>query len=356
VRPEIFIALFGTLALLAYVHARERDSSVLSLCSGLLAGIAICFHHNGLICTAAIGILLIVELRGKIFARWRSWAFVIGIAAMVIPFLLWTHSSPEYAAAFREMYSRGSAEGLLRKVYQEIFWRGADILGMGTSLLGLPDVIPYRAPIVLLFASSLVVLWFRDRRLAILLLVPLAIAALWFTYTVNKSIRYVAVIAPLLCIALGAAVSILRNNRHWIRPATAVFGLLVLFQIGGNLAILLQYRDSDYRLIRRELTRIIPPEASVYGTLTLWMALYDRTYNSYERLSFDEAVERRNITHIILNDRIMTNGTRRTPSLTALKEKILAYLRNHGERVGSVASQFYGDLEVYRVTAAQGGP
>jgi 4-amino-4-deoxy-L-arabinose transferase-like glycosyltransferase len=351
-RPEIFVALFGEIGLLLYVKSKDTGCRWASFLSGVSVGAALDFHHLGLASAAAIAVLFVVEFRLRVFTQLRFWLYALGAAALVLPFLVWTHSSPIYSEAFNTMYGRGSTQSIWAKISEEVAWRYADFAGVNVSVLGFPPWIPWRLPILAVIGVSFVALWRTNRSSTLLALVFLAASLLWFLYTVNKSIRYFVILAPVFAAVVGGGTIKLLRHRSLSRLAAALFCGVLLYEIAGNAAILYQYRDSDYRQVTAELNRIIRPSTSVYGTLTLWMALHDRAYGSYERLPLSEAVNERATDYLIANDRVMSHGTRRTPPPEALRAEVYDYARRHGRLVGTIPSAFYGDLEVYELRGA----
>jgi hypothetical protein len=52
---------------------------------------------------------------------------------------------------------------------------------------------------------------------------------------------------------------------------------------------------------------------------------------------------------MILYDRVMVHGSGYTDWAT-LHEKLTGFVHSHGTLAGRVSNEFYGDLEVYRIT------
>ncbi len=350
VRPEAFVTCFGALAVLLYFLSRERDSVPLAALSGVALGLSFNYHVVGFGVALSIGLLLLYEFRWRILLSKRAWALVLTSIATLIPFAVWLFGDPVRLEAFRALYGRGSKIPLLEILHGEGI-RYADFLGFGNQRLSfLPFAVPLRLHIALLVAASLAVLAWKRRRLfwtALMLIVP---SLLTWPQTGNPTVRYFAIIAPYLGLTVGIAWVELRKTR-W-RTVFAVWcAVVVLSEIGGNLLVLRQARTANYAAVTRSLRAMIPPNAHVYGAITFFLALHDRTYYSWHRTPLDYAIQEAGVDYMILHDRVLLRGSGYgNDDWRDVREKTDAFIRAGGaELVGKVPDPFYGDLEVYRV-------
>lgn len=195
-RPEIHCAFFCSFALLLFYKARGKESFPLALLCGLCLGITLNFHPNGVGFVAALGVLLLIEFRARVFLEKRSWALVAGIVASVAPFAIWICSAPVNLKAFREVYLGRLAVPLMEKLAGE-GPRYADFLGFGNRKVPLIGAFPLRLHLAIILVAAFVLLYRKNRKLATALAVVVLVNLLWWANGVNKVSRYFAVIAPM---------------------------------------------------------------------------------------------------------------------------------------------------------------
>jgi hypothetical protein len=284
--------------------------------------------------------LLLLDAKFRFWREPRAWLFAAGFLVPVIPYYLWTQSTPAHVAAFSQAYGTRATTGFFENLKHEFLGRYADFVQF-----------PFRVHIAVLIVAAFVVLWQKNRwlfvRLAILT-VPFLV--LWI-YAFNKNVRYFGVLSPIFALAVTGAALSLREKR-WQK--FAVVGVLVLYglsQMAGNYLLLYRDRKADYIALQRELREVIPMGSSAYGAVDFWMALRDRAYYAHERTPFEYAVSTLKPEYLILNDRVMAGGYKHYGDTHAkLRTDCYAFVAQHGELVAKLPYRFYGDLEVYRVT------
>ena len=95
---------------------------------------------------------------------------------------------------------------------------------------------------------------------------------------------------------------------------------------------------------------MIPPGARVYGAITFFLALHDHPYYSWNRGTLDYAVNNLGVNYLILNDRVLLNGSGfGLDDWRDVREAANAFVETHADLIGHVPDPFYGDLKVYRV-------
>ena len=349
VRPEAFVTFFGALAVLLYFLSRERDSVGLAVLSGISLGLSFNYHVVGCGIALSLGLLLLYEFRFRIWRSKRAWALVLASMATLIPFVLWLFHDPVRLEAFRLLYGRGSKIPFLALLHGEGI-RYADFLGVGNQRLQfLPFPVPLRLHIGLLIAASLAVLAWKQRKLFWTVLMLIVPSLLIWPQTGNPTVRYFAIIAPYLALAVGLAWMVLRQTR-WRAIFAVCCAVVVLTQIAGNLLVLRQARTANYASVTRSLRNIIPADAHVYGAITFFLALHDRTYYSWHRTPLDYAVQKLGVNYLILNDRVLLHGSGYgEDDWREIRETANAFVRTGADLVGRVPDPFYGDLEIYRV-------
>jgi uncharacterized membrane protein len=164
---------------------------------------------------------------------------------------------------------------------------------------------------------------------------------------VNKSSRYLALLAPVFALAIGAAVAATSANRKLHRILLVLSCLVVAAQISANLFLLHAARNADYNKIAAELRSVIPPGQTAYGTITFWLALHDRPFISYERTDPWMAANQFHARYFITGDRVMTSGDVFFENLI----QRLAEVAAQSKLVGHFPDPYYGDLKVYELNA-----
>ena len=350
VRPDVFVAFFGTLGLLLHFIARDRQSIGYQVLAGLGVGAAMNFHPNGVTMAAAIGLLLLIETPRRFWRNPRFWAFGLTVVAAMLPFLIWSHSTPIYTNAFNIMYNRGEYYSFWQKLHGEIFGRYKDYLGFPSRRFqfGLP--IPLRLHIVLLLAVSCALLAIRNRRLWLPLAVVVTLTLLWFLYTPSKVVRYLVIPTPIFSVIIAAAVISLADKRRQYLAMLAACCICMASQLGGNLIILTRFRKADYLQVTSQLQQLIPKGETILANITFWMALHDRPYLCYDFEPFQETIKRAQPAYLILNDRVMMNGYGTgNDDLAELRVEANRYAKDHGTLFGHVSNPFYGELDIYHI-------
>ncbi len=349
-RPEIHCAFFGALALLLFYNAREKNSFPLALLSSLSVGVAINFHQNGLGWLAALGVLLLIEFRARVFLEKRFWALMIGSVVSIAPFVIWIRSSPQNIEAFRILYIARAKASYVSKLTHELS-RYSDFLGLGNRKVPLIGHFPLRLHVVLILLAALVLLYHKSRRLAIELGSVIAVNLLWFTFAGDKTPRYFAVIAPVLSLVVGISLAHLAEfGRRQRQLAALLFLLYAGTQLAGNALWIYMGRKADYPQVARGLRAAIPPGSSVYGIITFYTALNDYPYHSYDRTPLAYELANIHPQYMILWDRVMMHGSGEgLDDFKEVREQITAFVQDHAVLVARVPNEFYGDLGVFKV-------
>jgi 4-amino-4-deoxy-L-arabinose transferase-like glycosyltransferase len=349
VRPEAFVTFFGALAVLLYFLSRQRESTGLAILCGLALGTCFNYHVNGVAIALSIGLLLIGEFRWSVWRQKRAWAIVLASAATLIPFILWLNGDPIRLQAFRELYGRGRQFTGANMIYGFETRRYLDYLGVGSTRLSfIPFRIPLRAHIVLLFLASLALLAWKRRSVFWMFVALIVPSLLLWPNEVNPTVRFTVILAPYLVVAAGIAFTVLETP-GWRRVFAAWCVLVFLTQGAANLVLLWQSHKADYASVARQLRSLVPPDARVYGAITFFLALHDRTYYSWNRTSLDDGLNR-GINYLILNDRVLVHGSGfGIDEWRYVREPAEAFVQAHADLVGHVPDPFYGDLQIYRV-------
>ena len=348
-RPESIEAFLNMLSALLFLWAMRRNSWKAALAAGLVAGLSMNFHINGVIAPVAMGLWAVYEYGVKVWQKPVAWAFAIAVALCVVPYVLWINADAIHHRAYLDLQGLASDMSFTR-LSGEIR-RYADFLGVG-SLKVLPVAIPVRAPIALIILAGLGVLYARNRRLFWYLGLFLAAhMGVWF-YLSNKNVRYTAVAAPLFALIVAAGAVSFATTPKLRQIAVALCLVYGAIGIAGNVYLVNRFKTVDYVALTAQLREAVPPGTTVYGASTFWLALNDRRYYSYDRSLFDYAIANLKPQYLILYDRVMMQGSGFGENFGDVRTKAAAFVQTHGEKIATIPSQFYGDLEIYRVIDA----
>ena len=199
-----------------------------------------------------------------------------------------------------------------------------------------------RLPIPLCFLFATWLLWRYARRwfyLELLLLLP---TLLWFVETVNKSSRYMALIAPMLAFAFGAAVAATRVKGRWRTAILVASGFVIVAQLGANLLLLRGASKANYNRVGALLDASVPAGEPAYGTITFWLAMRKHPYISQERTTPEMAAHDYGVHYFILGDRMMAEGNDWDADYYERTRKSLADIQAHGTLVRSLPDPYYG--------------
>ena len=350
-RPEALTAMAILLGLWALKRYAQSGSIAWAACCGLLMALGTMFHVTLLGYIVAYGVLMIaLDWRAKRFPLRGALPYTAGYFIGLLPYVAWITHQPNQAgiSSFKEEFiGKAKSDTLWVKLMKE-FARYNDYFGVGMLHTHGLAALPVRLPIALAFFAATYVLW-RYRRswfyVELLLLVP---SMLWLVYTANKSSRYLAIVAPVTVLVLGAAVSLLRSRPRAFRWAVAIVALVVVAQTGANLLLLNSARKADYRKAEAQLRNLIPQGQTAYGTITFWFGLRDSPYIASERTDPLQA-RAYGAKYFIGGDRLMAMGS---PLDSAYFEGLRAHFKQataDGTLVGEIHDPYYGDLKVYRV-------
>ena len=350
-RPEALTAMAILMGLWALKRYALRGTIAWAFGCGLLMALATMFHVTVLGFIVGYGVLIIaLDRMRKRFVLRGVLVYSLGYLAGLLPYVAWITHQPDQAGiiSFKEEFiGKAKSDVLTVKLVKE-FARYNDYFGFGTLHTHGLAALPVRLPVVLVFLAATFVLWRFRRSWFYVELVLLLPSMFWLVYTANKSSRYLAIVAPVTILALGAAVSLLRSRPRVHRWALALAGFVIVAQLGANLLLLNAARKANYRKVEAQLRSFIPADKTAYGTITFWFGLRDGGYIASERTDPLQA-RAYGAKYFIGGDRLMAMGN---PLDSAYFEGLraqFAQATSDGTLVGEIDDPYYGDLKVYRV-------
>lgn len=351
-RPEALTTLAILASLLAMKQYAQQHRIGWAFLSGLLIAMGTMFHVTVAGYIVSFGILAVVfdRRRGGFWLR-GGLSYAVGYGLGLVPFAAWIMTAPLGRAGFRqEFLSRAVNTPLWSKFLQEGH-RYSDLLGLNMLHGHGLESIPIRLPIPLFVITASFLLWKLRRKWFYLELLLLAPSTLWLVYTVNKSSRYLTILAPVFALAMGAAVAATGKNSKLHRVVTVCCCLVIATQLSANLFLLHAARNANYDKVAAELRSVIPPGQAACGTITFWLALHDHPYISYERTDPLMAANQFNVRYFISGDRVLMNGLPGGETFFADLRQNMAEAIAHGKLVGHFPDPYYGDLKVYELRA-----
>ena len=352
-RPEALTTMAILASLLALAQYARHNRIVWAFLSGFVIAAGTMFHITVLGYIVSFGILaIILDRRRGSFPLRGAIAYTFGYALGLLPFAAWILTAPLGRAGFREEYlNRAAGTPLWSKFLQEGH-RYSDLLGFNMLHGHGLESIPVRIPIPLFFLAASFLLWKLRRQWFYLELLLLTPTVLWLIYTANKSSRYLALVAPLIALAIGAAVAATGSNRRLHRAVLLLACVVAAAQMSANIFLLRAARSADYNKVGAELSSVIPPGQTAYGTITFWLALHDRPFISYERTDPWMAANKYHAQYFIIGDRVMTGGLPTDEAFIVDLNRHLAEVIAQSKLVGHFPDPYYGNLRVYEL----GGP
>lgn len=351
-RPEALTTMMILASMLAIKRYAASSQLLWAGMSGLLIAMGTMFHITLLGFIVSFGLLAIAIdwKRGKFVVR-GAIAYSLGYVFGLVPFAAWILTSPLGNAGFHEEYlSRAGGKSMWMKFLREGH-RYSDLLGLNMLHGHHLESIPLRLPIPLLFLAASYLLWKHRRQWFYLELVLLSPSVFWLIYTVNKSSRYLAILAPIFALAIGGAVAASATNRKLHSVVLVLSCAAVAAQMAANLYLLRGARTANYNKVAAELQSVIPTGQTAYGTITFWLALHDHPYISYERTDPWVAAKQYHARYFIAGDRMMTTGQPGDEDFFQGLNQTMAEVIAQSKLIAEFPDPYYGDLKVYQLQA-----
>lgn len=351
-RPEALTCMAVLASLLAMQRYAAKSRMVWALLSGLLMAMGTMFHITLLGYLVSFGILaIVIDYRRGSFPLRGALGYAFGYLLGLAPFAVWILTAPLGIAGFQHEYlSRAGSIPLWSKFLMEGH-RYSDLLGLNMLHGHGLESIPVRLPIPLFFLFASFLLWKLRRQWFYLELLLLTPTVLWLIYTVNKSSRYLALLAPIFALVIGAAVAAAGSNRRLHRALLLFSCVVIAAQMSANFLLLRGARQANYNKVAAELRSAIPAGQTAYGTITFWLALHDRPFICYERTDPWTAVNQYHVRYFIAGDRVMTHGEAGDEAFYWKLNRSMAEVIAHSRLVANFPDPYYGDLKVYELSA-----
>lgn len=365
-RDDVVVAAFGFGALALYLTDESTGFSARSLLSGLLIGLTLDIHFNGLVFGPAVGALYLYDQRWRLPLVRRFWGFAAGVAAG-IGFFVSRHILPDpntYAELAKPFLGDWREPPILVLDPRVWFQSVADLYTMVMVLSDFKIVLVIAAVVVFLRQASN-----GEKRLLTLL----GGLAFGFAAVIRyKELEYGILLSPAVDLLVAAFLwreLFSSPNRSGRVKAGLVLAPVALSLAFSGLATLVDLRSSnisDYQSALHAVQASVTPGATVMGPQTYWFGITDHRYLSWEQLVYYEdftpgstlsdAFRALHPDYFIRDDHqgmFVADTPIDLPSfqrfLFLSRPELDRFLDAHAQLVRDVKTRAYGDVRIYRI-------
>lgn len=352
-RPDIFLALFGTAAFFILLHGLETKSLRAFAVSGSLMGISFYTHPNSFLILVAILIVFCWRYRLSVILSKEFWIFCLFCLIAFMPYAVYVIKE-DYANNFSHFIAQlgdraAALEGNYLKNYLAEWTRYRHY-----------TYFPKRILIFLVQVGALVYAVLSkgkiDKYLAVFVFVFVFFIPAWNPG--NPTARYFIVLIPSISILVSKLfIDLLRKFSvpefntlgTWEKRSRALVGAIIFFfllnQIGGNVYLLWKHKDNHFDSFITEIKNTIPKGSKIWGSVAFWIGLYD-DYRYITQLSPYAAIEEFQPDYAILYDSSVW-AIESKSKILAKKMELLCSQR--GTFIKRIENKFYGNIEIYKI-------
>jgi hypothetical protein len=367
IRPDISLALVVTLALFFYLTGLVNHKRWAFLISGLLIGLSLDIHPNGIVFAFSLAVLHLILFRKAVFKSPDTWLFVGGALLAAL-----------YYFGFRYEFDIGAALSL-SPVESKILPPPIASLDLATILraiyweFGRLNAYVHALDFVLIGAALFFMIGRRNRIDRFLLGYLSLVFILMALLTANKNQIYTILYYPLLTIFIAESfVTVLREKKILSTEGLFLGGMLccslAVFAISFARPVS-EARGYSYEQTSQAIDSVIPEGAKVLGMPNWWLGLQDVQYRSIlgvtylhflDGKSLTEALDSMQPEYIILDPairgRLVDQGYFSPGSFNAYlwpRQEFQDYLQTKGEVILEYDAPIDGLIEVIRMHNAQ---
>lgn len=362
-RVEAPVTFFGLLCFFLVILGATEKKAWCFFAAGLAGAAAMSTHPHGLLPVSATAIVILFHFGWRAVTKKETYLFLSGGILGALPYLSWVIAQ-DYANDFAlfkaQILSRApSGPGwLLNSIRREFARRYADYV-----------MFPLRFHIALIVVGSVVFAWVRRKSADLILgfVVVWHLVLLILLLTMNKNVRYLALLSPYIVILVAAILFSLagrelsvnlvfqaaKGRSFRVLCAAALILVFAGSQFVGNAYYLYQHRDTKYSDFAKRLREVVPRGTRVLGIITFWYPFHDQPYYSWQEGSFTEITTVLQPDIYILDDRVMLQGgdpgSQWEGEYDKLRQQLHGYVQKNGVLLGEVPNWFYGQVKVYDV-------
>lgn len=364
-RLDIVLAAIVMAAYLFALKALDEDRWWAHFLAGLLLGLSLDIHQNGLIFAIGLAALYLSTYRLRFLRKRGSWLCALGGLVGVAYYLI-VHILPNPDAYF-DLYSFHMT-GVQKPPVMALSLRS--LLASACGEFGRYDFFTNNLTLALVGASIAYLLARHsksDRRLLVFVGTTLAGFVL---FVGNKTSLYAILFYPFFMLMIAEAfVSLMREGQRPNRGRVFAGGLLALFLFSSAwhyVSPLQQSQKYDYYAITDRIEGMIPLGARVMGLPNWWLGLAGYDYRSSLNLTFRHIYSGQSLHEALAADRpgilIVDRDLRAllvaegAPPLEGAREyyklprqEFESFLAQRGEKLLEFTDSWHGDFEIYAI-------
>ncbi len=286
VRPEIYYIALALVFLWLMAIFFDSGSRRTAFFAGVLAGLSVLTHPNGLIIIFTIGCAVIIWQKARLLERLVPWA-ALGFTIAVLPYViyvLWAVQNPQVSFAEQMQF------GMLHRSFL------SDEIGRWRSFLQWPR----GAPLAAIMFVSWIVAWYRSSKAekTLATIIVLFVLILPFT-TINTTAQYLAAVTPFFSALVVRLLWRIMARRaviwqSWYK-SRFVIGTAVAFVYLSTCTVavgLMFYhlRGADFTKVINHVASVVGPDSRVYGDPIFWLGHDRYKYGPYLMVHMREPV------------------------------------------------------------------
>jgi 4-amino-4-deoxy-L-arabinose transferase-like glycosyltransferase len=368
-RHDIIVATLGFGAVTLYFISRSAITTVraisLSVISGLLIGLTLDIHPNGIIFVPVILSLFALDFGFAAIKQLRLWGFLAGLVLGVAFFVLM--HLVQYPETYFAIAELGNPTSRTPPIL-ELNPRGWLIAIVGTGALFLDD---WRSPLIMM---AIIMLFYRRLDADKKVLVLSAALLLTFAAVVRyHAPHYAILITPVGDLLTAAFLYRIYKERSQVLSlrgyaATAVIWGLIGASVIANLDPVLNNTRREYEFISGELRRVIPSGSSVLGSPIYGFVhprdpyygphqlVYYQRYNPGSTL--DQALQHYAPDYVIVSENkeydlflspVLRRWTRIYIGPDVSNQDLEEIASKNGHLIGTLDTRWFGYLHLYKM-------
>lgn len=308
-RQDMLLVMFLLLSVYLFYLAMDKNSKLIFFVSGMIAGLSIDIHLNGIVVSAILVIIFLVEFKNKKFSEVLNQMLICFLGILVGVFW-WIYSHVLVDKELFFLQWRGVVDGEFKAPIFKNLW----ILEMIKKelkryFLWFWSMTGHRNMIELIFLVVGIILSFfsgyRNKNKVYLILI---VIFLIFVFGVSqKAPYYMILMYPFIMFlfAIGVVELVKRNK---VLGNGILIGLL-LFYTGTILAISYKYYNCDYNSYLKKVKQYVDDNSIIFGDSILWFGFgknfyADFSYSYYKKVTnnkVDKFLKEKNVRYIIFS-------------------------------------------------------
>lgn len=284
-RWDIMIAVVAMAAYAMALVALEKNKWPAHLLAGLLVGLSLDIHLNGLLFAPALAALYLAVYQRKVLLKSGTWLAALG-GLLGITYYLAINVLPNPEAYFAQFnFSYAFTHKLPLAGFNPL-----DLLRSARAEIGRYHFFENNLDFALI-GASFAYLATRRAKADRLLLIYVGVAFVNFVLFVgNKHDVYAILLYPFFMLMVAETLlSLIREGRGFNKQrifAATLLGLLLFNSVVHFTRPIFDSRDYDYAAITDQIKSVIPPEARVMGLPNWWLGLAEYDYRSSLNLTY----------------------------------------------------------------------